>query len=295
MRIPDIPVYKDERPYPWYRSFVMRRGSTDGGIKKFIRQVLKNPTRSTRPVFLVGNGRSGTSMIVFQLAKAWEVALYNENDEEAFTYWHLKDYGVVEGILQRVFAPVALFKPIKDTYRVHTVLKAFPDARVLFIYRYYNDVINSSRKKFYEYWSTYTGRPIEEWTPPVDRWMADDFSDYQFAPPPVVSQERIRALWHPGLNLESKIALHWLFTNQLYFDLQLDQDPRVRLFQYEAVVQDPARFFPEICQFIEIGFMPEMIESVQGSSIGKNEAPILAPEIKLACEACWNLLKAASE
>ncbi|MCP5098674.1 MAG: sulfotransferase [Chloroflexi bacterium] len=249
-----------------------------------------NPARETVPVFLVGNGRSGTSMLVYHLTRSWHIDLYNEDNPAAFDKWFLRDLSVIKKIVADSCAPVTLFKPIKDTYRTHTLQARFPQAKVLFSFRHFDDVINSSRKRFYVDFGQKVGKTVEQITPPVDRWMADGFAEYADALPPEKTQQFIRSLWHESLSLESKIALHWLFVNSLFFDLDLDSDATVKAVRYESLVSNPQGEFEAICAFLTIPFEAKMVHDVFASSIKKKNAPDLDPAIRTACKAVYQRL-----
>jgi hypothetical protein len=96
-------------------------GRLQAAFSRSLVQRLRNPSGDSRPVFLVGAGRSGTSMIVRHLARTWQVALFNEDDPAAFRDYHLRDFAEVRELISRSRAPITLFKPIKDTHRTRAL------------------------------------------------------------------------------------------------------------------------------------------------------------------------------
>ena len=64
-----------------------------------------NPEGTSVPIFLVGCGRSGTSMFIWQLDKSWQIKLYNEDHPAAFDDYRLRDYSVVARLTQESIAP----------------------------------------------------------------------------------------------------------------------------------------------------------------------------------------------
>lgn len=251
-----------------------------------------NPTGKTTPVFLVGNGRSGTSMLVFHLTRSWHINLFNEDHPAAFENWFLRDFEVIDRLLADSYAPITLLKPIKDTYRMRAIQARYPQGKVLFAFRHFDDVINSARKRFYIDFGKKIGKTIDEIIPPVDRWLQDDFAEYAAAPPPASTRQFIRSRWRADLNLESKIALHWLFVNRLFFDLGLDADTAVLPIRYELLVSQPAVEFRKLCEFLKIPFEDRMVADVFATSIRKKEAPDLDPVIREDCEALYQRLSA---
>ena len=257
-------------------------------FRKHIWQRLKNPRGHTTPAFLVGNVRSGTSMIVYHLAKSWQVNLYNEDHPAAFLYWRLRDFSVIDELLEKSYAPVTLFKPILDTYKTPNLLEKYPNAKVLFSFRHYHDVINSTRKRFYNKYGLYTPSkkvPDHDTRDPLTLWVANDFAEFSQAPIPDETKRIIKDMWHPALGIDSNIALRWLFINRLYFDLNLYQDPRVKIIHYETIVAEPEKEFQSLFQFLGLKYEPHVIEGVFSTSVGKNAPPNIAPEIREQCEA----------
>jgi hypothetical protein len=266
--------------------------------RKFFLQRLHSAPGESRPVFLVGNVRSGTSMIVFQLANSWQVDLYNEDDPAAFEDWRLKKLDVIAGLVSNSRAPVTLFKPILDTHRAHELMARFPESRLIFAYRHFDDVVNSARRRFYRPDGSFDPSrlyPPRDPRDPTTRWMQTDFAEFDQAPPPEETRAAVRTLWKEDLNLESRIALRWLFINRLYFDLGLDRLARVLLVCYEEIVAAPEREFQRICRFLGLDFEAQVTHGVFSSSIGRNRAPEIDPPIRAACEQMAGRLDAVLE
>lgn len=250
---------------------------TGDGIRREVWQRFDNPTGAVRPAFLIGCGRSGTSMLVHQLNKSLRVELYNEDNPAAFERWRLKDLSVIDRLIENSHARVILFKPILDTYRSRALMARYPAARFIFTFRHFDDVINSSLKRF--------GRMNR--INHIDSWIRDDFSEFELEPPPDVSKAAIRDLWRPGLSPEDGAALYWLFYNRLYYDLELDTSERVMLMRYESVVSDPERHFRALSDFLGLPYEAILAEGVFSSSIRRESAPEIDPAIRKACEALW--------
>ncbi len=251
-------------------------------FRKSVWRQIHNPQHRTRPVFLVGCGRSGTSMLVRQLDKSWQVEVYHEDNPAAFKQYRLREFGVLDVLVERSKAPAAVFKPILSTTQTPLLLAHFPDIRIVFPFRHYNDVINSSLKKF----------GVENRINHIRSWMADDFGEFAVAPPPEATKAMVRRLWRPDLNPESGAALYWLFYNQLFYDLGLDNDDRAFLIRYETLVTEPRSQFVALSQFLGLKFEERMIAGIFASSVGRDDAPAIDPTIQAACEALYQRLSA---
>jgi hypothetical protein len=223
-------------------------------------------------------------MLVQQMRRNSQIELFNEDHQDAFRDFRLRPPEIVHGVLERVRAPIALFKPIKDTYLTSNFLAEYPNSQAIFIYRAYPDVINSAVERFYVQQARRKGIDIDSILPPVDRWMDDDFAIFDQAPPPLELRVQIRALWQPELNRESKIALHWLFQNSLYFLLDLDTDPRVHLIRYESLVEHPKHELQQLCRYLDIDYNDRMSAGIHAKSIARRPASSLASEVENACQ-----------
>lgn len=249
-------------------------------IKRFVKRRLTNPMGQTTPVFLLGCGRSGTSMLIRQLAKSWRIDAYNEHYPTVFENYRIRSLAGIEAIVNRSYAEATVFKPILDSTQALVLLDHFPTARVLFSFRQYHDVVNSSLKKF----------GVENRINHVRRWMNDDFAEFQVAPPEA-TKEFIRALWQPDFSPETGAALYWLFYNRLFYDLNLLHQDRVRLVQYEKLVTEPEAQLADVAAFIGVQFDAVMTEGVFASSIGRNDPPLLDARVEAACEALWQQMQ----
>jgi hypothetical protein len=235
-----------------------------------------NSRLQTRPIFIVGCGRSGTTMLLKQLGTTWQIEAFNEDHPIAFKNWRLERLDIIEEVIKRCPAPIALFKPILSTTQSNEFLIRFPDAKILFVFRNYHDVINSSLKRF----------GVENRIDHLRSWVLDDFAEFCFAPPPERTKQFIRSLWNPLINPETGAALYWLFYNRLYYDLGLYNDDRVWLVNYENLVQDPQSEFEKITHFIEIPYTGKLIEGVK-----RHPSPSVSGNVLHACEDLWQTMK----
>ena len=259
-------------------------GPLKRGRRKYLWQRLHNPSGITTSVFIVGCGRSGTSMLLHHLGRSWSVDSYNENDAAAFEKFRLRSLDTVEALTEGSFADVILFKPVLTTPHSREYLTRFPAARLVFVFRHYNDVVNSSIKRF---------GPADRLAH-VNDWMANDFAEFAPIVPPEATRDIVRRLWRPDLTPESAAALYWLFYNGLYFDLELDLEERALLIGYERLVAEPENEIRAVCDFLNLGFEPVMIEGIVASSIGRDDKPSLDPDVQSACESLLRRLWASA-
>jgi hypothetical protein len=222
-------------------------------------------------------------MLLHRLGRSWSVDPFNEDHQAAFEKYRLRPLEVIEDLTQHSYARVTLFKPVLTTPHSCEYLTRFPASRMIFVYRHYHDVVNSSIKRFGP-----NDRLIH-----VNAWIADDFGEFAPLSPPEQTKARVRHLWKPDLSPESAAALFWLFHNSLYFDLNLHQETRVKLIGYERLVADAVVGIQDICAFLNLKYEPTMADGILKSSVGRDAQPNLTPEIETACETLWQQLEDA--
>jgi hypothetical protein len=240
---------------------------------------------SSRPAFIVGCGRSGTTMLLHQLSKTWQVEPYNEDHSAAFENYRLKNAETIAELVRTSRAPLTLVKPILNTTMTSQLLGTFPEARFLFVIRQFDDVVRSSLRRFGP--ANRLGH--------VRSWMEDDFSEFGSAPPPEATRQYLRQLWRPDLSAETGAALYWLFYNRLYFDLGLDELDNVLLVQYERIVQAPEISMTAIAEFLGIRFAPSMAAGIFASSMIHVPSRSIDSEVRAECMEVWMRLTAHTQ
>jgi len=99
--------------------------------------------RNTRPVFVIGYQRSGTTMLIRQLNRHFWTEVKGEISD-AMEAFRIKKPKHVNKLVEKSKAKVLILKPLEDTHRALEFLDDFPDSRLIFIFRHYADVVNSS-------------------------------------------------------------------------------------------------------------------------------------------------------
>lgn len=229
--------------------------------------------------FIFGVQRSGTNMLIETFAACPYVEEFNENDEEAFENYRLRDFDTIRHLVQRSFANTVVFKPIADSQHALKCLNTFEGSRAVWAFRHYADVINSSLKNWREH------REIFDYIL-NDRtkanWKAEKLS--------VETLELIRRFNAANLDNASSRGLFWCIRNEFFYSQGLDRDQRVRLVSYEQLVSNPHACLESVFDFLGAKYQRRYADKVHASSVKKNKAPDMLPEITDMCEAMWNRL-----
>lgn len=277
------------------------------GFKKMIKENIKEkfnmktkksvelPTKQLNAVFLIGCHRSGTTVTVNKLGDNSQVVKFNENNDKAFKNYRLKDRSTIEKILINECADHkkwALFKSLADTFRGKQLLETYEGSKIIFLFRKYDDVINSMFKFFK---NDFIGDNIRLFK----RVISGEFGFYKIYKNGTVNQNARRMileLFHPKLNKESIAALYWLHQNILYFDMKFLNEERVHLCCYESIMNKPVDEMKKLSRFLDVKFEEKrMIANLHRDSINKKSNLELDPYIERECVKCYNSLLNLSE
>lgn len=233
-------------------------------------------TQEKTPVFVVGCQRSGTTMLLQTIERCPYTWVYYESTNAAFLEGRLRSVETIRRVIENSYSRALVFKPLEETHLADQMLAIHPKARIIWVYRRYPDVANSATRR----WGDHQKDAIRwikmgEW----DRltWRGERL--------PAGLVELVSDLYSDDMSAEDAAALFWYLRNQFYFDLGLDENPRVMLVQYEDLVRDPQGAFGRVFSLLNCPLEPEHLESVFRSSIGKESFPAIEPRIKSLCEA----------
>jgi Sulfotransferase domain len=230
-----------------------------------------------RVLFIVGCQRSGTTMMTRLFDADFNCRVFGEFSELSCAD---KEHGIrlnplpdVADVINRVRAPLVVAKPIVETQNVRKLLDYFPSSKALFMYRRCADVARSDMVKYGERNGLENLRPIAAGDP--DNWRSAGAS-------PAV-QQMVRRFWSEDMNPHDAAALFWYARNQLFFDLDLANDPAIMLCQYEYLTQHPTEFMRRIYDFIGIE-RPQGLDTAEVRPPGAEKRLELSPEIRMECD-----------
>jgi hypothetical protein len=228
---------------------------------------------SARSLFIFGSQRSGTNMTMRVINNCPETECYWENDEEAFHNYRLKKLDIVDSLIASSRAKVVAFKPITESQHAGDILDRYPIGRGLWVYRDYNDVVNSALRNFSEH-RKYLFYMLHE----------PDVADWRLENVPGSTLTLIRRLYDCGISDASAQALIWWVRNQHFFLQELESREDFLLVKYEEMVRDPAAAVGEIFQFTDLRFDPRFTRSISHTSVTKHEPPTIDPAIRDLCD-----------
>ena len=252
-------------------------------INKKIKSIrLRIYSRKSRafPVFIFGEQRSGTNMLMDVLNRSKETECYGDADEEAFDDYILKDKLIISGLINKSYAKAVVFKPICDSQNAKKLLSTFPGAKGIWIYRKYQDVINSSLRQFKDH-NEYLYYMLFE--PTKAGWRVENVSKE--------NMKLVEKFYNKGISDASARALIWYLRNCQYFQQNIDKEDHVMLVNYEKIVNNARMQFNYIFDFIGLKYKYKYNNSVFSTSINKYTSPQLDPNIQELCDKMYKRME----
>lgn len=234
------------------------------------------------PVLILGEMRSGTNMLdeCFDICASTDV--FHEYDDDAFVDYELRPLPEIRQLIAGSNGTHAVFKPIADSNCADDLLDGLPGARAIWIYRRYQDAVNSALDNFKEH-REYLRLILEE--PARARWRARGLSSEDLA--------LIRTHYTRELTDASARALIWYIRGRCYFTQQLQQRSDVMLINYENLVTNPREQLRAVFDFVGLAFEDRYYQHVATSSIRKRPDPQIAAEIAALCDTLTEQFHAA--
>jgi hypothetical protein len=239
---------------------------------KTLRRLLRPRRGPAVPVLILGEMRSGTNMLADCFDNCLSADVYHETDNDAFVDYELRDLPTIRRLIADSNGTHVVFKPIADSNCADDLLEGLPGARVIWIYRRYQDAVNSALEKWTEH-REYLRLILEE--PDKARWRARGLSADDLA--------LIRQHYSGKLSDASARALIWYIRGRCYFTQKLQQRSDVMLINYEELVTNPREHLRAAFDFVALPFQEGYYEHVATSSIRKRPDPEIAPEIAELC------------
>lgn len=228
-------------------------------------------------------------MFQSMFARSSAIEEFDEGNRRAMTEgWRLREEAVVKKLVKRSRRKIALFKPLNDSQFADRYLDAYPDLRIIWMFRDPFDTVNSAVTK----WGS---SQLDMMT-----WIASAIRDAGSldAATPVLETRPGYAIYAERLSDEARkellewtdmslddhagAAVLWYLRNRIFFDLELAGRDHVLLMSYEDLVQDKETQIRRICEFIGIPYAHKYADDVRTSSIRKSSKPPLPDTIEAA-------------
>lgn len=269
------------------RMWLEMPGRLRRAIKYAVQGTILRRSWAQKYVYIVGCQRSGTTMLLRMFDFSMLTQVFDEGqDNEAFLRYRLRSSEDLKRLASRINAPVIVLKPLCESHYIDQFLARGGNSRAIWIYRHYGDVANSTVRKWGDHLldtvnKLYSGKAGDI------GWRGERIGEDTL--------ERVHSVYRSDLSKWEAACLFWYIRNRTVRDLQLQDDPQVRVVRYSNLVLQPCESFEALFDFIGIPFSKAWSKWIYTSSVAKEERPKVDDQISALCRSMLRELDQAAE
>lgn len=247
---------------------------------KFISQNKKkissifSPVKESFPCFVMGQQRSGTSMLMHMFHLHKNVEVYDESAaNEVFIKHRLRDLETINRYINISKFNVVVFKPLADSHNISYYLSKLNNLKIIWCIRDYRDVANSYLRKFSR--PNHAIRKVFEGKP-GGGWFQEGVSSETL--------NMLKKLEYSRLTDFDLACLVWWARNRLYLENALWNNTNCLLLSYEHFVTQTSIQCQRIIEFLGIDYYPDIHKFIHTGSLKKNTYPSLNKDVQILCD-----------
>lgn len=256
----------------------------DRYISMFRKNILEalRVQRDSKVIFVFGNQRSGTSMLMYAFHRHPDIIVYDEHrDNKPFHNYRIKSYEKINEIVMRSSFPAVCFKPICDSHLISEFQANIPAAHFIWIYRDFRDVANSTLRKFAD--ATRAIILICEGKP-GGGWLEEGVSDHM--------RDILKSLYTKNLSRFDLCCLVWWVRNQVLIDSPILNSSDLSVVKYETLVTRPDTVMSWLFKRIDFPYDARISRRMNSGSIHRNPYPPINHEVANLCRELMEKLDA---
>jgi len=224
-------------------------------------------------VYILGYGRSGTSILINLLEHLFSVDAHGERSKEVMTDFQINNDNLKRHIAKNKFKILAL-KPILNSCDVNKFITEDSRAKVLWLFRDYNDVVYSALKKF----DNRVALSLKDYIINENNvgWISNQIHKEE--------KEVISNLEYSTYSDEDWMALVWWFVNHTLMRQKCYESSQCVVIEYNDLVENPKNYLYRIKEFIGIKENYNLHRFIENNRVGKGVEINLNSTVKGMCE-----------
>ncbi len=199
-------------------------------------------TRNPKIVFVLGYGRSGTSILINLLGHVFFLDAHGERSKH-FMKDFLIDFDLFDQYIKSKPLPIIATKPILNSFSASILLDRYPDSRIIWMFRDYKSVTSSAIKKFGGNVAVLMKDSVTGGAP---NWISTQI--------PKEAVDIIKKQPYSTFSDLDWTALVWWSVNFSLFLNNLDKSPRVHVVDYDHLTTRPGQILVDIFHFLDIDY-----------------------------------------
>ncbi len=263
---------------------------TSAGVLTVRRWFIQTTYRQGAPpqvLFIFGCQRSGTTLLsrIFEGdALVYSFAEHSKMLSRSDHQYRTRSLDELAESFSTCKGRMIVAKPLVESQRALSFLDHFHDAKAIWSYRHYKDVVRSFVKLFDRAGVNIMKKILDG----ADNWASENVSE--------ASRDLVARFYDPDMELNDAAAIFWIVRNSLFFEQGLDQNPRIEMCRYADLVSSADETMQRIYRFVDLPYPgPYLVGGVHEDSRGLGRSLALHPEIETLCEAMWQRLMSADE
>ena len=233
----------------------------------------RRPYHNTFPVFIVGCGRSGTSMMVNIFQRDERIEALGDNDPKVAQNFMLV-YEKIGPAIEYCKAPVLIMKPILNSFDASWLVETHDRAKIIWMLREYKDMVASSIKKFGPVVSGYMKNLVLFKN--GNNWLSSGI--------PTETLEILSNIDSTAFTDYDWMGLVWWSVNRTIMLDRLYQSERFILLEYENLVCHPDAVLRRVYEYIGLRYKEGSEKYVHAVSVGKGRSIQLHPIVQKICD-----------
>ena len=243
-------------------------------VTKTVKRIVAQPAES-RPIFVFGKQRSGTTMLMTVLNLHPDTEIFGEGpNNKAFKDCRIRGFDVLERLIAESRARFVCFKPIADSHLMGDFLRHFPDGRYVWLYRSYGDTARSSLKRFPHATAAIKKVCMGEGG---GGWFQEGVS--------AASIRTLKEIYTLDMTDYDLACLVWWARNRIFTELQLQAVPSMLLEKYENLTTRPDESFGALFKFLGMSNYKRAIQFIHTSERSQVRTDVLHPDVRVLCDA----------
>jgi len=233
----------------------------------------RRPYHNTLSIFIMGCGRSGTSMMVNIFQRDDRIEALAENDPKVAQNFMLV-YEKIAPAIEYCKAPVLIMKPILNSFDASRLLEMHDRGKIIWMLRDYKDMVASSIEKFGPVVSGYIKNLVLFKN--GNSWLSSGI--------PSETLNMLSNIDSTAFTDYDWMGLVWWTVNRTIMLDRLYQSGRFLLLEYENIVRHPDAVLTQVYNYIGLQYKDRAGKYVSAASVGKGADIPIHPYVRELCE-----------
>ena len=227
-------------------------------LKKII-YIFKHQMENTVPVFIMGYGRSGSTMLFKIFERDFRFDAFGENHPAVAENYMLR-YDCLQRTIRNSKYKAVVCKPILNSLDISKLMSIYPNGVYIWLVRYFQDVVASAIKKFGPTVANYLKNYIKYGT--GENWISKTLPDDTRKQLQNITKDLI-------LKSEDWMSLVWWAVNSTIIKEKLYDVNNLYIIHYEDLVVNPNPVLNEVYRATGIVYQQKLGKYVHKKSVGK--------------------------